>query len=186
LKSAYVKASCIGHSATASFADAAYRGSTSTAIAMQKSLAYKSGFTLVEVMIVVVVMAILAGTVVPQYFDCTHDTTVSTAQSNLVLLRAQIELYRFEHAGGLPSLSLAELTGTTNQAGNLGAGATYNYGPYLGSVPTNTVTQSNTVVAAPAGGVMPTAVVPGAGWQYDVGTGAIWFNDNTYLPFSKQ
>ena len=104
-------------------------------------------------MIVVVIMAILAAVVVPQYFDSTHDATISNAQFNLQTLRSQIEMYRFQHAGVLPSMSLVELTSTTDQFGNLGNGATYSYGPYIGSVPENTITQSNTVVAAPAGGV---------------------------------
>ena len=153
---------------------------------MRKSKPGTSGFTLVEVMIVVVIMAILAGAIIPQYFDSTHDATLSNAEFNLQTLRSQIGMYQFQHAGSLPSLSLVELTSTTDQFGNLGTGAVYAYGPYIGSVPTNTITQSNTVVVAPSGGVMPTAVVVGAGWQYDVGTGKIWFNDNTIFPFSKQ
>ncbi len=153
---------------------------------MQKVRPRTAGFTLVEIMIVVVIMAILAGAIVPRYFDSTHDATLSNAQFNLQTLRSQIDMYRFQHAGGLPSLSLVELTSTTDQLGNLGVGAAYGYGPYIGSIPPNTVTQSSTVVAAPSGGVMPTAVVVGAGWQYDVGTGKIWFNDNTIYPFSQQ
>ncbi len=137
-------------------------------------------------MIVVVIMAILAGAVIPQYFDSTHDATTSNAQFNLQTLRSQIEMYQFQHLGKLPSQSLVELTTTTDQFGNLGNGATYHYGPYIGSLPTNTITQSSTVVPAPSGGVMPTAVVPGAGWQYDASSGKIWFNDNTLFPFSKQ
>lgn len=137
-------------------------------------------------MIVVVIMAILAGAIVPRYFDSSVAATLSNAQFNLQTLRSQIDMYRFQHAGMLPSQSLVELTRTTDQFGNLGTGAVYGYGPYIGSVPPNTITQSSTVVAAPSGGVMPTAVVVGAGWQYDVGTGKIWFNDNTIYPFSQQ
>ena len=59
-----------------------------------KTRACGSAFTLIEVLIVVVIMAILAATIIPQFTDSTKDAKASTATFNLHTLRAQIELYR--------------------------------------------------------------------------------------------
>jgi prepilin-type N-terminal cleavage/methylation domain-containing protein len=143
--------------------------------AMKKSQRRASGFTLVEVLIVVVIMAILAATIIPQFSNSSTDAKNNTAKFNVNTLRAQIELYKSQHDGKLPSLTLAELTGTTNSAGTVGTGAGFTYGPYIQALPQNPLTLSNTVVAPAA--VPPTAQVAGAGWLYDVASGKIWIND---------
>lgn len=154
---------------------------------MNKSSRQRGGFTLVEVLIVVVIMAILAATIIPQFSNSANDAKTSSGKFNLHTLRSQIELYKSQHAGALPSLTLIELTSATNSSGTVGAtGTNFPYGPYISSIPMNPITNSNTVVAAPAAGAVPTTVTAGAGWQYDTGTGKIWFNDNTYYPFSQQ
>src|SRR5438045_341636 len=97
----------------------------------------RTGFTLVEIMIVVVIMAILAGTVIPQFAFNTDQAAESVAQHNLNSLRAQILLYKAEHPGKFPSSDLNELTTSTNISGAVGTGANYRYGPYFTSIPVN-------------------------------------------------
>ena len=43
----------------------------------------RSAFTLIEVLIVVVIMAILAATIIPQFTDSTKDAKTSTAKMNV-------------------------------------------------------------------------------------------------------
>ena len=50
-------------------------------------------------LIVVVIMAILAATIIPQFTDSTKDAKASTTKFNLHTLRSQIELYRTQHNG---------------------------------------------------------------------------------------
>ena len=137
------------------------------------------GFTLVEVLIVVVIMAVLAATIIPQFADSTKDAKVSTAKFNLHTLRSQIELYKSQHDGKTPSATLTELINATDVQGNTSGSGPFPYGPYIREIPPNPFNNSTTV-AAPAA-VPPTATVTGAGWLYDPTSGGIWLNDADHL-----
>ncbi|MHC5022322.1 MAG: type II secretion system protein [Planctomycetota bacterium] len=56
----------------------------------------KRGFTLIEILIVVVILGILAAIVIPQFSDASDDAAANSAQSTLATIRSQIELYRFK------------------------------------------------------------------------------------------
>jgi prepilin-type N-terminal cleavage/methylation domain-containing protein len=137
----------------------------------------RSAFTLVEVLIVVVIMAILAAAIIPQFTDSTKDAKSSTVQFNLSTLRSQIQLYRTQHNGSNPTATLVELTQTTNAAGTAGSGANFPFGPYLREVPANPITNSKAVKAItndPA--VVGDVTSGGAGWLYNVTTGNVWID----------
>src|SRR5215510_7974874 len=102
----------------------------------------RSAFTLVEVLIVVVIMAILAATIIPQFTDSTKDAKSSTVQFNLHTLRSQIQLYRTQHNGTAPSATPAELLASTDATGAQGTGANFPYGPYLRQLPVNPYSNS--------------------------------------------
>jgi type II secretion system protein G len=139
----------------------------------------RTGFTLVEILIVVVIMAILAATIIPQFTDSTKDAKLSTGKFNLHTMRSQIELYRAHHGGLPPSADLSELTTTTDADGAKGTGASYPYGPYIREVPVNPFNNLNTVKSitndpAKAGDATGTT-----GWLYNATTGGIWMDDAT-------
>ncbi len=58
----------------------------------------RAGFTLVELLIVVIILAILAAIVIPQFSSATRDTQESALDANLAGLRNAIELYKVQHA----------------------------------------------------------------------------------------
>ena len=147
----------------------------------------RRGFTLIEVLIVVVIMAVLAATIIPQFSSSTQDAKESTLKFNIHTLRSQIEMYKIHHLGDYPAITdadLPQLTGATNVDGEIGtAGANYPYGPYItGDLPPNPFDGSNTVTAVTTPGTKPsTPVGTDGGWLYDASNGSIWPNDSTGL-----
>ena len=140
----------------------------------------RQAFTLVEILIVVVLLAILAATIVPQFGTSTKDAADSTGAFNLQQLRAQISLYKVEHAG-VPPTTLDKLTLRTNVSGASGSDpATYPFGPYLLRLPENPANQQTGVEAISS--YPPTAVgASTAGWLYHPASGNVFLNDAAWL-----
>lgn len=161
------------------------------------------GFTLVELLIVVIILAILAAIVIPQFSSATVDAQESALDSNLSALRSAIELYKAQHGGKYPGAVAA--TGATCTVGSAGTGAintaqalidqltkyssitgttcsgadpTTVLGPYLRKgVPAEPITNSAAIAVATAGTPLAPAAATG-GWAYDVKTGQIVMNSN--------
>ena len=145
----------------------------------------RKAFTLIEVLIVVVIMAVLAATIIPQFSSSTQDAKESQLSFNVHTLRSQIELYRIHHLGKYPVIVASDLPGLTSETkadGTVNAGAsdpdTYPYGPYVDSeLPKNPFNDLNTVAAGTGA-----AGDGSSGWQYDVNTGGIWPNHSGWTP----
>ena len=144
---------------------------------------HRSAFTLIEVLFVVIIMAVLAATIIPQFSSSTTDAKDSALKFNLHTIRSQIEMYKVHHTSKVPALAtfVDQMTKPTDVNGNI-TGTNLIYGPYFqGQVPANPFNGSNVLVAVAAAGKDPTAVVAGgAGWQYDETTGAFWPNNAEY------
>lgn len=145
-----------------------------------------AAFTLIEVLIVVVIMAVLAAIVIPKINAPIDDARQSTLSHNLHTLRAQIGMYRINHLNRYPTIqndSLPQLTRATNSQGQEGPpGLDYPYGPYVVIIPRNPYDDSDKVSSVSAPGVEPTAISGGlGGWQYDATTGGIWPNNPRYF-----
>ena len=145
----------------------------------------RRAFTLIEVLIVVVIMAVLAATIIPQFSASTEDAKTSQLSFNVHTLRSQIELYKVHHLGNYPAITgtdLPQLTSETDAAGAVNSGAsdpaTYPYGPYVeGELPTNPFNDANTVAAGTGA-----AGDGSSGWQYDATSGGIWPNHTGWTP----
>jgi general secretion pathway protein G len=137
----------------------------------------RSAFTLIEVLIVVIIMAVLAATIIPQFSSTTKDARESSVRFNLHSMRSQIELYK-EHHMAYPTTGkfVAQMTQKTLQDGTPDAAGTY--GPYIqGGIPANPLNNSSGVAEGDGSGVK----TGDYGWQYDPTTGKIYVNYAGYL-----
>ena len=128
----------------------------------------KSGFTLVEVLWVIMFLGLLAAIVVPQFADATDDAKMSNLMKNLQQVRSQLQLYQLEHNGVYPTDISAQLTSRTDQDGTINPVGVF--GPYLKFFPDNRYIDDPTKSDATGG-------APGDGWNYDSTTGQ--FNANS-------
>jgi general secretion pathway protein G len=120
------------------------------------------GFTLVEILIVVIILGILAAIVIPQFTNASQDARKNSLTSQLQTLRSQVELYKLQHL---------------NVNGK--------FGPYLQTMPLNPVSEHD---ATDSGDVfVVTADVTGggasgagsAGWVYNMTNGKMWATSKT-------
>jgi general secretion pathway protein G len=140
------------------------------------------GFTLVEILIVVVILGILAAIVIPQFTEASTEAKESRLCTDLQTMRSQLELYKAQHNDNLPDCnSFPEfedcMTGYTNVSGAVQAGPGANiYGPYMQKIPTNAFNNLNTVTFN--AGTTNQAGTNNAGWNLDPATGKFQADDD--------
>ncbi len=65
----------------------------------------RRAITLFEILAIVAIVAVLAGTVLPQFLSSANDPKSSSLQFNLQMVRSQIGRYRRQHSGRFPALA---------------------------------------------------------------------------------
>lgn len=165
----------------------------------------QKGFTLIEILIVVILLGILATIIIPQVSVSSTDAKVNALKTNLGNLRSAIELYYYQHgnkypgqydeADGTTALTdateaanafIAQLSQYSDANGKVSTDAgssTYVYGPYLkDGLPVNPFNSAKTVTCDVATADVTTkTAVPGdgTGWKFYTKTGVLCANDST-------
>ncbi len=62
-----------------------------------------AGFTLIEIMVVVVILGVLAATLIPQFIGTTHDARVSAAKAHVAELESALERF-YVHMDRYPTM----------------------------------------------------------------------------------
>lgn len=139
---------------------------------MSKNLSDRGGFTLVELLIVAIILAILAAIVIPQFGEASDDVKLSAVKASLHAVRSQLELYRLQHSTKYPEILKFsdQMTKTTTAAGVVDAAG--KYGPYLLQMPVNPMDDSSSLAATQDGT---------GGWMYNESTGEFKSNDSTVV-----
>jgi len=145
--------------------------------------AKKSGFTLVEILIVVVILGILAAIVIPQFTEASTEAKLSSLCTDLQTQRSQIELYKIQHNDVPPSFAnyVAQMTTYSDIYGNTNAAKTvvFYFGPYMQKVPVNQF--NNKFELTGIHGLLDntgTVGDNGGSWEYNDTTGAIHADDD--------
>ncbi len=145
--------------------------------------ATKQGFTLVEILIVVIILGILAAIVIPQFTEASAEARVSNLVTNLQTIRSQLLLYKTQHLENYPQSGVdsnddfvKEMTEYSDKNGvtKVAPAPTDNppviYGPYLTNIPINSMTDTRTVtVVTGAADVNPED--ESSGWWFNATTG---------------
>lgn len=76
------------------------------------------GFTLVEILIVVVILGILSAIVVPQFSNATQDSKLTATLEQLRHLRNAIDVYSLQHSSRIPQIE--EGDGTWGELSTMG------------------------------------------------------------------
>lgn len=133
----------------------------------------KTGFTLIEILIVVVILGVLAAMVIPQFTRAAEDTRANSIKMDLFRIRTQLGIYREQHKGEYPTAAdfVNQMTMASNATGDTAAKGTAGYplGPYLLDIPSNPSNGLSTVTQDAAGS---------SGWYYDDSTGDFRANDS--------
>ena len=149
-----------------------------------------TGFTLVEILIVVIILGILAAIVIPQFTEASNDARVSALVSDLQTVRSQVELYKIQHLDNYPGTVsgtwtignfVPHLRGVTNSQGvTVARGAVGALGPYLQKFPTNPFNDSSTVRDG-TGTDDPNTGDDSDGWWFNSTTGNFGVNTTDYI-----
>jgi general secretion pathway protein G len=125
----------------------------------------RNGFSLIELVVVVLILGIIAAVAAPRMFDTTNDARQNATKTSLSVLRSAIDLYKAQNGTYPPAATLSTVLK-----------------PFLkGPFPAVQIgANQNGNVVATSQNPITTAEAGGAGWAYNETTGDVVVNDNTY------
>ena len=131
--------------------------------ATRKNMA--KGFTLVEILIVVVILGILAAIVVPQFTNAANEARVGNVATQVSTIENQLELWAARNGGAYPDLATAGETWQDLVDDG-----------FFKEIPSNPFDGGTGITAWDSDGVGDTNVLYDdslSGWQYDATLGNI-------------
>lgn len=144
----------------------------------------RSGFTLVEVLIVVIILGVLAAIVIPQFAEASHDARECLLKNDLRTVRSQLDLYKVQHMDKYPGAGegadgdtvVTQMTTRTTETG----AADGTFGPYLIKFPSNPFVDADVANAVQLATDLetPPSFDGKTGWYFNTVSGEFFANDN--------
>src|SRR5579872_6907116 len=136
----------------------------------QKLAKSKTGFTLIELMIVVAIIGILAAIAIPQFANLVAKSQEGATKGNLGTLRSALSIYYGDTEGFYP---VDNISGTSGNNGALTTNSKYLQGIPGANLPktSNNAGHGNLTLINTAAGAAPTDA---GGWMYDNTGGQTW------------
>ena len=143
------------------------------------------GFTLLELLVVIVVLGLLAAVVVPGLTGATGNARGSSLAESLRVMRGQIIVFKNQHRHVSPGYPNGDMTATPTeeafaahmtQASNHNfqtappRTAGYTFGPYMMKIPRNPINEKTTVQIIANDGTVPGTGDDSHGWIYQPST----------------
>lgn len=161
----------------------------------------ESGFTLIEMLLVIIFLGILAMVIIPRITVSTEDAKLSTLQANLTGIRNAVEMYYVQHGNVYPGekktdgsvagsdadaaaafvAQLIQYTAFNGAVQNTKDGK-YKYGPYVkgGKLPANPYDGGNNVTCDyDEGNITVRASDAASAWKFFPKTGVFIANDSS-------
>jgi general secretion pathway protein G len=138
-----------------------------------KTMTRRAGFTLIELVVVIMILGILAGVAAPKFFSTSATATDNGIKQSLAIVRDAIEMYAANNGGALPPCDAGGASFKAAIAQYIRGGVanfpTCPVGP--AACRDNLITPTT---GAPAG-----AVADATGWKYSTDTGEFIVNNST-------